>query len=488
MSVYVGHYDIGGGEMAIGELELSGDKSRLTLRSERELSPYAFASAISGKGLDGKGVTCIQCVPMGQGTDFGHDGRLYHWLSVFPHHVALGERAVDPDDAVYDAIEFTTNDLAKIAFAPASSGVSVLTPEISRNLNVDEAKAKDGGLVVYFNGPPTITDVVTTLGRVRIHHFPSGNSGDHSGISILLRVLLRIDFEKAVSLEDARKRLHVIRRFLSIVAGRNQVVTSFNLRHVDDVAVDENAQDLVASCAVSSPMSALEEVSHGALSHWDLPLHPSIRADEFSLVLRQWVNRDADRLEPRVNFHDCYISSNKYNSARLIVAANMFDLLPDEDAPKDVDVAGDLSAAVSQVREIMQALPETPQRNSILGAVGRLKKASLTAKVLHRWGVMSPVLGSVFPEMDKVLKFAVASRNHFVHGSSVKILDDDLYLSVPFLTDALEFVFVSSDLIESGWSVNGWVSRHMVNSHPMSRFRVSYTDSLARLKALGAIK
>ncbi|HDS1554865.1 hypothetical protein U4I37_04650 [Stenotrophomonas maltophilia] len=483
MSLQVGHYDVGGGEKVIGELALNGSESRLTLRSKNELPPYGFVSFISGTGVDGVDVTCVQCVPIGQGTDFGQDGQPRHWLTLFPHYVAIGEGAVDPDSEVFDAVEFTTNDLAEVCFEPGSSGAALLTPEISRGLNVDEEKAKNGGLLVYFNGPQTIAEVETQFGRVLIQNAPTATSGNHGGVSISNRVLVRIDFEEALSFREVERRMHVIRRFLSVVAGRNQVVTSFKLRHKDD-----RIRDRVASCVVTFTMSAAEEVSRGALSHWDLPLHPTLRTDEFSSVLQQWVERDPDRLEARVSFHDCYIRNSKYTVGRLVAAANMFDLLPDTDAPNDVDLAGDLASAVEEVKEIMRKLPDSPQRNSILGAVGRIKKASLPLKVQHRWEVMSPEFRAALPDMSKVLKFAIQSRNHFVHGSPVTIPDEELYLHIPFLTDALEFVFMASDLSESGWNADRVVPHVGANAHPFTRFKANYPDGVARLKAVGAIK
>jgi len=56
-----------------------------------------------------------------------------------------------------------------------------------------------------------------------------------------------------------------------------------------------------------------------------------------------------------------------------------------------------------------------------------------------------------------------------------------------FFTEALEFVFAASDLIECGWDVKKWVSQASTASHPFANFRVDYLLNLAALKqALGS--
>lgn len=55
-----------------------------------------------------------------------------------------------------------------------------------------------------------------------------------------------------------------------------------------------------------------------------------------------------------------------------------------------------------------------------------------------------------------------------------------------FLTDALEFIFAASDLIEAGWNANSWSSKHYGGGHNFTRFRMAYNENLAELKtALG---
>ncbi len=482
MSTQVAQFDIGLGEKAIGELVVEGKDATLTLSSGRELDASQFALAISGKGGDGKLVSCVRCIPKGQSVAFDDDGSEYHVLRLFPHYVASGSRPLVPGVPVFTAIEFGTNDLADICFAPGSSGALWQRDDVMRQIVGGDKVVHNGAVAVYFNGPIDIVDAETVVGRVRIRQIPRASTGLSGGIGVSYQFLVRIDFGGSLEFYEAERRMHVVRRFLSIVAGRSQVARTFGLRHIEDKAEFLEPSSVVIAC-----MSTVADAPSRALNWWDLPLHPAARAEEFAEVMVRWLQRDADRLHARVSFHEGFAASYKYTVGRLVAAANMFDLLPDEDAPVDVDVAPELAAAIDQAKLIMKALPDSPQRNSVLDAFGRVKKASLTGKVLHRVEVLRSSLGPKLPEVEAVLKFAVRCRNHFVHGSPIAVSAEALFPLIPFLTDVLEFVFVTSDLIESGWDAKRWASDPTSQSHPLSQFLVGYSAQVAKLKDVGAI-
>lgn len=483
MSVHVAQFDIGTGEKAIGELVIAGKESTLTLSSSRELDASKFAQTISGRGRDGKLVSCVGCVEKGRSVAYNSDGPEYHTLRLFPHYVVSGNRPLIPGVPAFRSMEFGTNDLPEICFVPGSSDSFWAHDDVMRALVGDAKVVREGAVGVYFNGPIDIVEVETVLGRIRVRQLSRASAGLPSGIGISHQFLIRINFNDPVDFYEAERRMHVVRRFLSIVAGRSQVVKTFNLRHVD-----ETAEFAEPSSAVTVCMSIAEDVESATLNWWDLPVHPGVRTEEFADVVGRWLQRDAERLHARVSFHEGFSSERKYTVGRFVAAANMFDLLPDADAPVDVQVSTDLSDAVKEVQEVMKALPRSPQRDSILGALGRVRKASLTGRVLHRAEVLRPSLGATLPAIDEVLKLAVKCRNHFVHGSSIPLSAEVLFAFIPFLTDALEFVFVTSDLIESGWNAERWAVAGTSLSHPLPRFRAGYPIQLAKLKDIGVIK
>lgn len=84
---------------------------------------------------------------------------------------------------------------------------------------------------------------------------------------------------------------------------------------------------------------------------------------------------------------------------------------------------------------------------------------------------------------------AVDCRNYFVHGSKAKMDYSDEFDQVIFFTEAIEFIFAASDLIECGWNIDEWSKQSSTVSHPLDRFRLDYEPRLADLKrALAAAK
>ena len=79
---------------------------------------------------------------------------------------------------------------------------------------------------------------------------------------------------------------------------------------------------------------------------------------------------------------------------------------------------------------------------------------------------------------------AVSCRNYYVHGGEPGFEYDKHREVTNFFTDTLEFVFAASDLIEAGWDAKAWCESPTSMSHPFGRYRVSFLDSLRRLKLL----
>jgi hypothetical protein len=134
--------------------------------------------------------------------------------------------------------------------------------------------------------------------------------------------------------------------------------------------------------------------------------------------------------------------------------------------------------ARTKARILFKALPVSPERDSVLGVLGRLGQASLKQKVRSRAAVVTQRAGAKFPELELV----VDCRNHFVHGSGTKIDYKENFDLVTFFTDTLEFVFASSDLIDCGWNATLWSQKMSTLSHPFDRFLKSYDAALEELK------
>jgi len=160
----------------------------------------------------------------------------------------------------------------------------------------------------------------------------------------------------------------------------------------------------------------------------------------------------------------------------------MFDILPADAVPMPLDASEDLAAAREACVAILRRLPPGIDRDSVLSALGRIGKPSLPKKVAHRTTIVDSKLAARFPDLQLVTSTAVKCRNFFVHGSSDAIDYSKIEPLVPFLTDALEFVFVASDLIEAGWDATRWNAESHSWGHSFARFRAEYGSALEALR------
>jgi len=83
-----------------------------------------------------------------------------------------------------------------------------------------------------------------------------------------------------------------------------------------------------------------------------------------------------------------------------------------------------------------------------------------------------------------VLALAVNCRNHYVHGTPPKAdYTRHFFETVPFLTESLEFVFGTSDLMDAGWDFGAFTQQGTTMSHPFGSFLVNYAHALETLNS-----
>jgi hypothetical protein len=204
----------------------------------------------------------------------------------------------------------------------------------------------------------------------------------------------------------------------------------------------------------------------------------------FSQVLENWLMREEFWQDSRKRFFNSFSQQESYSIDRLIGAANMFDILPNSAVPSDVELSSKLKSAKEICRYIFKKLPKSPERDSILNALGRVGKSSLKRKIRYRAQFLIDRAGEKFPDLCTITDEAVICRNHYVHGSESSFDYNKNFYAVVFFTDTLEFIFAVSDLIEAGWDFNKWIANHSTTSHPFGKYRSRYSVNLEYLQAL----
>ena len=360
----------------------------------------------------------------------------------------------------------------------------------AQTFSVEETDAwlkvkRPGAEVAWFSGEALVCDVETAVGRFAARNLVLANYGGTKGARVRSRILLTLSFSPAVDFETAMRRIHAVRRFLEVVAGRHQRLKRVTLKiaHAGDEPTDEGrVRDYLELYVCGDVRDPAERRNRAHVT--SLPFTNVLEGETFPRVLTRWLAVDDARLTARSRFRSNFVQGESFSIDRLVAAANMFDLLPADAAPPGVPVSDDLANAVRAARTAFKALPDTFERQAVLGALGRVGKPALKHKVLHRAEPLIRRGGHVLPELDFVLSEAVDARNLYVHGSLPKRRTAKLFSDHSiFLTEALEFAFACSELIEAGWEFGGWLNKVRSADHVFSRFARFYGDALADYRA-----
>jgi hypothetical protein len=469
-----------------GELTLAGGNSTLHLHDENEFDPHAIPGRyIQGVLNDLVKVSLLGCVTT-QG--LGHTARgdeTYYSANLFPHFVVSGDCHIAPDERTITKIHFSVDDAATLfydfdAFGFILDGSPLIEEVVKVNETVFGRKIKTGldSNILYFAGKREIIACDTEVGKFSVNHNPQPTSlGGPTGVGLKNTILISIEFKERLTLQESIDRISAPLRYLEILVGRPQNIVALTVRAESDHHTPTRLQ-------VYWSLVPKRENAEREPKSYDLLLDAVRQPSEFSGVLTNWIARDEARLHARVRFASSFSGQNQYTVDRIIGAANMFDILPASAGPSEVAMTKELETTRNLSRDAFLALPPSPERDSVLTALGRVGKASLKRKIRHRVEKITREADLWFPDLLRVTDEAVNCRNYYVHGSEPRFDYERNFGAVTFFIDALEFVFAASDFVEAGWDIKSWCGRGTMMSHPFSRFRISYAQSLADLKKL----
>lgn len=466
-----------------GELSLKGAGTTLDLHSDALFDTHTSPD-IFGLFYDRSKVSLINCITMSE-RGFGRKGEEgYHLSSVFPHLVIFGDQYISSSDRTISRLSFTVDD-AEMLFYDCDAFGSVINARPHMERIVEEKKSGrkieigEHPHLFYFSGKHEILAVDTVLGRISATHGVSYSFPGPDGIHVDNTIRLNLEFKSGRTVNEGIASVSDMLRFLEIMAGRPQNISELTFVPVSD---EEHPKALDVYWCMP-PRRECDDASrkpHPA----DLPIQATMRSDEFAGVLKCWMERHDAWRNARARFSTVFACQNRYDIDRVIGAANMFDILPSSAYPVAVALPPDLEQARDSARAMFRALPVSPERDSVLGVLGRIGKATLKRKVRSRAKLISDTVGNRFPELDLVLDQAIDCRNHYVHGSDTRIDYSKHASLVQFFTDTLEFVFAASDLVESGWDITAWTEQGTTCTHPFGKYLVNYGARLATLKKL----
>lgn len=479
-----GKFVIASGKELWGELHVAGKDSMLYLRDDEEFNPYVSTDdCVTGVLHDLTKVTLLNCLNV---TGVGYASRneeIYYHAKIFPHFVLEGQRHLEANKSLISKVIFKLEDGTNLFYDfDAFGSVIDARPHIDQ---IAMANGLDRPIpvgpepkIVYFAGKREIVAVDTNLGFIRAEHNPSWGLPDPRGVRIDNFISISIVMPQAVRFDEAIGRTLRLLRFLELVIGRPQ--------NVQTTFVEVEGPNREALKVHWSHRPARDESREGRRSPHpaDMLLMPVEDPEEFGRVMQFWLKNGEERQDARGRFHTSFAMQRRYSVERLVASANMFDILPKSAVPQDVDLTADLRQAKTNCENVFKSLPESYERNSVLGALGRIGKASLKHKTRHRGELVVKAFGDRPSELLLVLDAAVDCRNHYVHGTSSRIDYSENFDVVIFLTNTLEFVFGASELVEAGWDIQRFAGRGSTGSHPFGSYLVSYKSNLEALKAL----
>lgn len=480
---FLGKFAVAEGAQVVGELVVSGRKTLLTVHADARLQEFEEATTVHGMAFTGEHLSLLNCVTAGSRTNYSSNAVARHHAHVFPHHVVTGNAPLRPDDCCIEALEFQTGDMRAL-FHDFDTYGTVLDAEpfmekiLEKRRRDRDVQTGDHPILAYYTGKREIVEVQTAIGLVTVLNRSSHTSGGTKGVHLKNRIAVRVTPAEPLNFAEAMRRTSDMLLFLSVIAGRVQDVRGLRITTTQFIS------DLPVVLAVH-PSQAWRKrrTSDSHEPHCrDIPLDPIGQPEEFRKVLSNWMDGHEERRVARFRHLAGMRKASRYGPDRIVAAANLFDIFPSGPVSDATGLPPEVTSAVNQCREILRKLPQSGDRDGALSALGRLGKPSLPKKVASRAKLVMRHLPEL-SELDWVGHIGVKCRNVFVHGPSGDFEFSKVDGFLPFLTDALEFIFAASDLIDAGWNPESWASEMHGAGHGFVRFCHEYQSTIAPLRA-----
>lgn len=463
-----------------GELKIDGSKSRLCLYDSHFFNVRGLEDvSIQGVLRDLTRVSLLDCVSL-QSSERGGPKEIRYVAHLFPNYIVCGETHLHSNERVITSAEFLIGDAATLFYDFDAFG-TVLNAKahIEELVRTNRVKRKipigSNPIIQYFTGKHRIVTAKTDIGKVSAFHRMSHGMGGPDGVSIKNEIWISVDFEKKLTFHEVLRDIYRLLRFLEVVIGRQQNVSSLRMRRGE--LASENIYEVICSHPWQRKEKSVEK-PHPR----DILLDPIREGRAFGGVLRNWLRNDDERFAARNRFASSFAQGTSFNVDRTISIANAFDILPASAVPSDVHLESDLLAAKAQCRQVFKSLPPSPERDSVLNALGRIGKSTLKRKVGHRAQYIIDAIGDRLPDLVLVAEEAVNCRNYYVHGGVARLNYQENYIVSAFLTESLEFIFSSSELIEAGWDIRSWKEKRSGITNPIGRYILNYKPHLEQLK------
>lgn len=478
-----GTFTLPSGTQLDGKLTLDRRRTSLYLRSIDNFSTADIGmKAVTGSLNDLSKVSLLNCIAPPP-SHVIKDPERYHYVKIFPHFAVFGDEYIQPDEKIITSANFLIDDATTLfcdfhAFGVIPDGTPFIEQLVKASATGREIPTGPEAQIAYFTGKSEIFAANTIFGRISAAHNLGIRYGC-GGAYLKSKIFVTIQFDDEAIFKDAISRTYTIIAYLGMLVGRPQRLKKLSLR-----LPSSQDRPRILSVYCSRPPTRDRPTRPEKPHSFDVLVDGVSQPKEFSRILEQWLARQSDWHQARWRFFGSFSKQRGYSINRLIGAANLFDILPESAVPAVIELTQELIAARLSARSAFKALPTSPERDSILGALGRMGKSTLMQKVRHRAKILADTAGEWFPDLLLVGDEAINCRNYFVHGGEASFDYDTNFAAVIFFTDSLDFIFAGSDLIEAGWDIVSWIRGGTTMSHPFGSYRVNYALALQNLRSL----
>ena len=426
-----------------GSLTLDGTESSLHVWSEgNDLAGLWYEEMCRDIGsvrgtLDNQTkVSLINCLAQGPLLPTIREKIVIHNGSFFPHYAVLGSQHISHEEETVTEVSFVIEDANVLFHDPevfggitalreSSVNVHSLVEQIVRSNTNHKVPIGEHPAILYYTGNNQIFETDTSSEKIsagrEIPRFEAYGTPD--GVKIENEVPLILKFDPPVTFNKAVARASRVSQFLELLIGRSQNIIKFTIYKGPE-------QRLQVSGNGFPNYERHENESKPSFSN--VLIKPA-QEEQFPSVLKNWLERDGKCGAARKWFFSYFAKQRLYDEFRIIRAADMFNYLQDIPASKDS-----------------------------------------RKEIKHCVDVVMKELGNELPDLGNAARQAIVCRNYYVHAEYCKKDRKRIdYGGEPgfrvFLTDTLEFVFIVSDLIKSGWDVKAWLKTNNSSSHSIGR-------------------
>ena len=450
-----------------GKITLDGTRSSLQVWSEGndltrvwyEETPRDVGS-IKGTLDDQNKVSLINCLTQGKVFPTTRGEIVVHKASFFPHYVVLGDQHISHEEETVTEVRFVIEDGNVLFYDPDVFGGITALRESSVNVRslVEQFVQSDADrkipigkypAILYYTGNNRIFEMDTSSEKISagrdIVNFEAYGTPDGARIDNEISVMLK--FDPPVTFDKAVHRASRVSQFLELLIGRSQNLKKFT--------IFKEPERKLRVYGNGFPKYDRHENESGP-NFRDVLIKPAQEPEEFSVVLKNWLERDRECGAARNWFFSYFDKQQIYDPLRIIRAADMFNYLPEVSSSKS------------------------------------RSKQKINPKINHCVKCIAEKIGDDVPNLEMAAKAAVVCRNYYVHARHARNDRPPVdYKKEPgfrmFLTDTLEFVFVVSDLIEAGWDVKTWWKTNGSSSyHLVGRYLRDYKENLEKMETLSA--